>query len=125
MVRRELVHGLYICVPLRDYHLAFLIKALDLAIEYYGKRDLKNCVSYCKNLKSSLSVALGLLVKKTKQYNMFLKHNPLIDDPPVPFKSPSLEIYMDPKYFKNHIKIERVQKKYFLNKYLKEGCNNA
>ena len=95
---RELVHGLYILVPLRDYHLAYLIKAVDLAIEYYEKKGIKNSATYCRNLRQILSTALSILVKETRKYNRFLKHIPLHNDPPIEEKLPEMKVYMDPNY---------------------------
>ena len=92
-----IVHGLYADVPLRDYHLSFTIRAIDLAIKYYEAKKMKNVVTYYRKLREIYSKALSLLIKETKKLNIHIKHTAFAEYPII-YKKPEILIYLDPEY---------------------------
>ena len=95
--RKEIVHGLYIYVPLRDYHLAYIIRALDMLIDYYRNKKIKHAETYCKKLRETMSKALSTLIKETRKYNIHLKHY-AFDEIEYKREKPSFKIFLDPEY---------------------------
>ena len=99
MGRREKVHGLYVLVPLRDYHLAYILAGLKLLREKHKASGNKAQVTYINRLYNHLKTYFSELIKATKVYRRYLDHNPLVNDPPIdarPIKD--IEIYLDPEY---------------------------
>ena len=99
--RKEYVHGLYVLVPVRDFHLTYIIKALrDLALKYEEEKKIAHS-KYCISLANLFSEALSQLIKVTKIYNQYLKHRALFQEPPVKEKKIiKFEIYLDPDYMR-------------------------
>lgn len=100
--RRELVHGLYVLVPLRDYHLAYIQKALELLEEDHKKRGIKHTPTYIRNLREHIRRYFSELLKKTKRMNTHLKHRSLapisIEIRKIP--EPKDVVFLDPDYDK-------------------------
>ena len=95
--RKEVVHGLYIYVPLRDYHLAYIIHALDMLIDHYHQRKMKGAKKYCEKLRETMSKALSILIRETRKYNIHLKHY-AFDEIEYEKEKPSFKILLDPEY---------------------------
>lgn len=102
MARRvEKVHGLYVLIPLRDYHLAYILAGLKLLKEKHVKLGNKGQVTYIENLSEYIRKYFSELIKATKVYRRYIDHKPLVDDPPVKAKPiGEIEVYLDPEYSK-------------------------
>ena len=101
MPRREKVHGLYVLVPLRDYHLAYILSALKLLEEKHRSRDLKASVKFIQKLRDHIRIYFAELIRQTKIMRRHLDHIPLTDDPPIverPLPAPSSVVFKDPEY---------------------------
>lgn len=99
MRRPEKVHGLYVATPLRDYHFAYLLKALSLLEDHYRARGMKGPLSYTRHLRQHLRVHFRLLVQETKRKRQNLDHLAL-EMLVFPEKVPEefLTVYLDPTY---------------------------
>jgi len=98
--RKEIVHGLYVLVPLRDYHLAYIQRALKLLEEDHRRRGLKHTQTYIRNLREHIKKYFSALLRKTKKMNTHLKHQRLapmsIEIRKIP--EPEEVIFLDPDY---------------------------
>ncbi len=99
--RIEKVHGLYVLVPLRDYHLAYILAGLKLLEEEHRARDLKGSVKFIRGLRDHIRKYFAELIRQTKIMRRHLDHIPLLDDPPVVERSiprPIDVVFKDPDY---------------------------
>ncbi len=97
--RKPKVHGLYVNVPLRDYHLAYILAGLKLLEEKHLEKGNKGSVTFIRNLRSHIRRYFSELIKQTKVYRRYLDHNPLSEDPPVDeAPPPEPTVYKDPDY---------------------------
>ena len=97
----EKVHGLYILVPLRDYHLAYILSALKLLEEKHRSMDLKGSVKFTQRLRNHIRKYFAELIRQTKIMRRHLDHIPLLDDPPIverPIPNPVDVVFKDPDY---------------------------
>ena len=97
--RKEIVHGLFIYVPLRDYHLAYIIRALDMLIDHYRGKKMKSAETYCRKIRKTMSNALSMLIKETRKYNIHLKHY-AFEEIRYEERKPEFKIFLDPEYGK-------------------------
>jgi len=96
--KKQKVHGLYVEVPLRDYHLAFILSGLKLLREKHVKNGNNGTVKFIDGLREYIRRYFSELIKQTRTYRMFLDHTPL-GDSPIKEKKPQLPIvYKDPDY---------------------------
>ena len=98
---REKVHGLYILVPLRHYHLAYILSGLKLLEETHAARGLKGSVKFIQGLRDHIRKYFAELIRQTKIMRRHLDHVPLSDDPPVVERSiprPIDVVFKDPDY---------------------------
>jgi hypothetical protein len=101
MRRREKVHGLYILVPLRDYHLAYILSGLRLLEEEHKARGLKGSVRFIQGLQDHIRKYFAELIRQTKIMRRYLDHIPLFDEPPIeerPLPHPVDVVFKDPYY---------------------------
>jgi len=96
--RKVKVHGLYVVVPLRDYHLAYILKGLKLLREEHASRGLPS-VKFIDGLTEHIRKYFSELIRQTKIYRRFIDHHTLTDIPPIkemPIPEPT--VYKDPEY---------------------------
>ncbi len=106
-MRREKVHGLYVLVPLRDYHLSYILGGLKLLKEKHVKNGNKAAVSYIEKLEDHLRRYFSELIKKTKACRVYVDHKSPWDPPkviPRPFDG-DIEVYVDPDYPNNFLSL--------------------
>jgi len=95
----EKVHGLYVPVPLRDYHFAYILKALRTLKDIYESEGMKGQVSFMNTLIEHFRKNFSLLVKETKNKRANMDNVAFM-----PLNHPEInpkefyKVYMDPGY---------------------------
>jgi len=104
---KEIVRGLYVLVPLRDYHLAFIQRALELLEKEHREKGLKATANYIRNLRDFIRKYFSSLLKKTKAFRKYLLNHSFGEISIIEKSIPEPQVFLDPDYDKKMPEYEK------------------